>query len=140
VGTAGIRKLFDFLFTQRELFWLDDILPGKKVDIKIMKNSTERLDQMEMEQVMSKTNIQSASMVNSLNNLSTMPQLQYHGNTQERENTKEHHEKAQHHQPGMDEKGSLLATPSNNHENQAEQQEHTSSHINKFYLFPPNQY
>lgn len=134
VGTAGIRKLFDFLFTQRELFWLDDILPGKQVDIKIMKSSTERLNQMEMEQIMSKTNIQSVSMANSLNNLSANPhQLQHHGTNQERENAKE-----QHPQLGSDEKSSLLATSSN--EPQTEQQEHTSSHINKFYLFPPNQY
>jgi hypothetical protein len=29
LATCGIRKLLDFVFTQRELFWLDDILPGK---------------------------------------------------------------------------------------------------------------
>jgi hypothetical protein len=139
VGTAGIRKLFDFLFTQRELFWLDDILPGKKVDIKIMKSSTERVDQIEMEQVMSKNNVQSVSMANSLNNLSP---YHVHGNTQERENSKERHDQAQHQQQGADdEKNSLLAICSNNHEHQADQQEHnSSSHINKFYLFPPNQY
>ena len=28
LATCGIRKLLDFVFTQRELFWLDDILPG----------------------------------------------------------------------------------------------------------------
>jgi hypothetical protein len=30
LATCGIRKLLDFVFTQRELFWLDDILPSKK--------------------------------------------------------------------------------------------------------------
>lgn len=29
MATCGVRKLLDFVFTQRELFWLDDILPGK---------------------------------------------------------------------------------------------------------------
>jgi hypothetical protein len=31
MATAVIRKLMDNVFTQRELFWLDDILPGKSV-------------------------------------------------------------------------------------------------------------
>ena len=30
LATCVIRKLLDFVFTQRELFWLDDILPGAK--------------------------------------------------------------------------------------------------------------
>ena len=30
LATCGIRKLLDFVFTQSELFWLDDILPGAK--------------------------------------------------------------------------------------------------------------
>lgn len=29
MATCGVRKLLDFVFTQRELFWLDDILPSK---------------------------------------------------------------------------------------------------------------
>jgi hypothetical protein len=29
LATCGVRKLLDFVFTQRELFWLDDILPSK---------------------------------------------------------------------------------------------------------------
>jgi anion exchange protein len=28
LATCGIRKLLDFVFTQHELFWLDDLLPG----------------------------------------------------------------------------------------------------------------
>ena len=28
MATCGIRKLLDYVFTQSELFWLDDILPG----------------------------------------------------------------------------------------------------------------
>lgn len=28
LATCGIRKLLDNIFTQSELFWLDDILPG----------------------------------------------------------------------------------------------------------------
>ncbi len=32
MATCGIRKLLDFVFTQRELFWLDDILPGAKYE------------------------------------------------------------------------------------------------------------
>jgi hypothetical protein len=32
LATCGIRKLLDFVFTQRELFWLDDLLPGAKVE------------------------------------------------------------------------------------------------------------
>ena len=31
MATCGIRKLLDYVFTQRELFWLDDILPGSKL-------------------------------------------------------------------------------------------------------------
>ncbi|CAF0829892.1 unnamed protein product [Brachionus calyciflorus] len=30
LATCLIRKLLDFVFTQRELFWLDDLLPGGK--------------------------------------------------------------------------------------------------------------
>ena len=30
MATCGIRKVLDFVFTQRELYWLDDILPGSK--------------------------------------------------------------------------------------------------------------
>jgi hypothetical protein len=30
LATCGIRKLLDYVFSQRELFWLDDILPGTK--------------------------------------------------------------------------------------------------------------
>jgi len=41
VATCGIRKLLDYVFTQNELFWLDDILPGtnehNKHDEKINK-------------------------------------------------------------------------------------------------------
>ena len=32
LATCGIRKLLDYVFTQRELFWLDDILPGSKIN------------------------------------------------------------------------------------------------------------
>ena len=32
LATGLIRKLLDFVFTQRELFWLDDLLPGSKKD------------------------------------------------------------------------------------------------------------
>lgn len=28
MATCGIRKLLDYTFTQQELYWLDDILPG----------------------------------------------------------------------------------------------------------------
>lgn len=31
LATCGIRKVLDFLFNQRELLWLDDILPGQHV-------------------------------------------------------------------------------------------------------------
>lgn len=30
LATCGIRKLLDYVFTQGELFWLDDIIPGSK--------------------------------------------------------------------------------------------------------------
>ena len=31
LATCGVRKLLDFVFTQRELFWLDDLLPSKSI-------------------------------------------------------------------------------------------------------------
>lgn len=34
LATCGVRKLLDFVFTQRELFWLDDILPSKHAEKK----------------------------------------------------------------------------------------------------------
>ena len=50
LATSGIRKLLDYVFTQRELFWLDDILPGAKIDDKDNKkknnqNSNEKADE-----------------------------------------------------------------------------------------------
>ncbi|CAF4854001.1 unnamed protein product, partial [Rotaria sp. Silwood2] len=30
LGTCFVRKLMDKIFTQEELYWLDDILPGAK--------------------------------------------------------------------------------------------------------------
>lgn len=32
LATCGIRKLMDWLFSQRELYWLDDVLPGQHVE------------------------------------------------------------------------------------------------------------
>jgi hypothetical protein len=32
LATCGIRKLMDWVFTQRELYWLDDVLPGQHVE------------------------------------------------------------------------------------------------------------
>jgi hypothetical protein len=31
LATCFVRKLMDAIFTQEELFWLDDILPGTKI-------------------------------------------------------------------------------------------------------------
>ena len=44
--------MLDFVFTQRELFWLDDILPGAKIDEKENKqknnaNLNEKVDSSE---------------------------------------------------------------------------------------------
>jgi hypothetical protein len=41
LATCGIRKLLDYVFTQRELFWLDDILPGSKLNDKENKNKND---------------------------------------------------------------------------------------------------
>ncbi|CAF1623715.1 unnamed protein product, partial [Rotaria magnacalcarata] len=41
VGTCFVRKLMDKVFTQEELYWLDDILPGSK-ESKIRGNSMAR--------------------------------------------------------------------------------------------------
>jgi hypothetical protein len=41
LATCGIRKLLDYIFTQRELFWLDDILPGSKLNDKENKNKND---------------------------------------------------------------------------------------------------
>lgn len=32
VATCGIRKLLDYVFSQRELYWLDNLLPGAKLE------------------------------------------------------------------------------------------------------------
>ncbi len=45
LATCGIRKMLDYVFTQRELFWLDDILPGSKLDKK--KSSKKQADEEE---------------------------------------------------------------------------------------------
>jgi hypothetical protein len=39
LATCGVRKLLDFVFTQRELFWLDDILPGAKLPPAVSSNA-----------------------------------------------------------------------------------------------------
>ncbi|CAF4570375.1 unnamed protein product [Rotaria sp. Silwood1] len=41
LGTCFVRKLMDKLFTQEELYWLDDILPGTKLD-RIRRSSAPR--------------------------------------------------------------------------------------------------
>lgn len=32
LATCGIRKILDFVFSQHDLFWLDDLLPGSRRD------------------------------------------------------------------------------------------------------------
>ncbi|CAF4827751.1 unnamed protein product [Rotaria sp. Silwood1] len=41
LGTCFVRKLMDKIFTQEELYWLDDILPGTKLD-RIRRSSAPR--------------------------------------------------------------------------------------------------
>lgn len=39
IAICGIRKLLDYVFTQSELYWLDDLLPVKKQEIEtIIRN------------------------------------------------------------------------------------------------------
>ena len=44
LATCGVRKLLDFVFSQRELFWLDDILPSKKKNPVVNHNNQEEED------------------------------------------------------------------------------------------------
>ena len=34
IAICGIRKFLDYVFTQSELYWLDDLLPNEKQEIK----------------------------------------------------------------------------------------------------------
>ncbi len=50
VATSILRKYLDYVFTQSELFWLDDILPGSeklkisKSEKKILNNTIDNND------------------------------------------------------------------------------------------------
>lgn len=77
-ATCGIRKILDFLFTQEELFWLDDILPGKKKSeiIKNVKNEENFLKSL-IDERYDQIAFNSNNVINSTLNLLVYKQLVY---------------------------------------------------------------